>query len=129
MRGFNFILIATGMMNLLTSCKKFTPEIKPAASLLVTTAIIGGGDVKFNSNLNDSAISFNSQIFSLKAGINNITVYPIKDPIKPYYSNTLEADPGSSYSLFLTGQISGVEAILVKETPPPFYIDSTLGIR
>ncbi len=113
----------------ITACKKNEISLTPLASLNVVNAVIGGGDVKLNDNVQDSAKAFNSKTFGIIAGTNNLSIYSTNNPSKPYYNNTLETENGGNYSIFLSGQSTGIEALFIQENIPPSYADSIIGIR
>jgi hypothetical protein len=111
------------------SCKKNTVAVAPLASLNITNAVVGGKNVKLNSDIADSAVNYNYKAFGLNAAA-GIYVYPTGDSTHPYYtdSKTVTVN-GGIYSLFLSGSITTqVDAILVKETIPA-YSDSSCGVR
>jgi hypothetical protein len=129
MKGSYFSLAAIIMALFLLSCKKGKIESKPSASLIVTTAVVGGGNVKLNTNVRDSAKAYNAKAFVIVAGSSDIKLYSTSDPAKPYYSATQQTETGSIYSIFLGGQGAAAEGIFVKETALQRYTDSSLGVR
>jgi hypothetical protein len=123
-------LIYLGIFVLMQSCKKDELNLTPLSSLNLVTAIVGGGSVKLNDNIQDSAKTYNSKLFGLVAGTFNLAVYLSNDMSKPCYNtSSIESVEGANYSLFLTGGITSVEGLFVEDKIPPMYIDSSIGIR
>jgi hypothetical protein len=114
---------------IMTSCKKNEVSLTPLASLNVVAAVIGGGNLKLNYNERDSAKAYNSKVFGIVSGTSNVVIYSTSNPGKPYYDNTVETQNGDNYSLFLSGNPNGIDAVLVKDNMPAHYIDSTVGVR
>lgn len=113
---------------LFSSCKKDNVETTPLASLNVTNAVVGGATAKFGSNPTTIANNGFTQ-FALKAGENNLYIWPTGDSLHPYYNEAkFVANEGEIHSLFLTGATGAVEAIKIKESIP-YRTDSTAGIR
>jgi len=111
------------------ACKKSTVDVAPLASLNITNVVVGGKNVKLNSNLVDSAVNYNFKAFGLNAGTTNIYVYPTGDSTHPYYNNTVQTANGGVYSLFLAGAVATrVDTILVQESIP-VRTDSSCGVR
>jgi hypothetical protein len=113
-----------------TSCKKTEIKSSPIASLNVVTAVINGGNVKLNTNLQDSAKAYNSKSFAIIPG-SKIVLYPTNNPLTPYYNPTHQTstENGEVYSVFLAGQAPTFESVFVKENLPERYADSTIGVR
>lgn len=112
---------------ILISCKKNQIEPTPLSSLTVVNTIIGGMAAKMGSN--SAAISNNSSMqFGLKAGNNNIFIFPLNDSATPYYNKLLKSSNGEVFTLFLAGAVASVEDILVNEQIP-YRTDSTFGLR
>lgn len=115
---------------LFASCKKDTPKFSPLASLNVADAVIGGGNVKLNTNTRDSATINSYKLFQLNAGNNiGIRLYPTNNLVTSYYNQSQEIVNGGIYSLFLTGTSAMPEAVFVKDEIPPFSQDSIIRVR
>jgi hypothetical protein len=125
MKQMIYLLIAA---TIISSCKKDEIKTTPLASINITNAIVSGTTAKLGSNA--ATISNNAFAqFGLKAGTNNLYVYPSADSLHPYYTNDkFTTSQGEVYSLFLGGTTSAVDAVLVKEAIP-YRTDSTAGIR
>lgn len=113
----------------LQACKKDGPTFTPLASLNVADAVIGGRNVKLNSNVRDSATLYGYKLFQVLAGETPIMFYPTNNPSNPYYQQTHTTVNGGIYSLFLTGTASAPEGIFVKDEIPPYSQDSIVRVR
>src|SRR2546421_5258721 len=103
---------------ILTACKKDKVGLTPLASLNVTNAVVGGAIAKLGSNAT-TVSNNNFAQFGLKAGENNLYVWPVGDSLHPYYNEAkFSINEGEIYSLFLAGTPGAVEAIKIKETIP-----------
>lgn len=111
------------------SCKKDPIETTGVASLLLVNAIQDGKTVKLNSNQRDSSLNYNSKVFGLIPTTNKVYLYPIGDSLNAYFNGRLPLENGGIYSLYLSGSTSTPDTLLIKETLPPYYTDSTVGIR
>jgi len=112
------------------SCKKSEISTEPLATLIVTNAIVSGTDAKLNSNIRDSVQLYSFKAFGIKASQNTpILLYPTTNSKGEYYNKTQAIETNSIYSLYLLGTTQSVEDILVKETIPAYYSDSTIGVR
>lgn len=127
-RFFVFVLFALGIFS--SSCKKNQIESKtnPLAALVVTNAVVSGGNIKLNTNDRDSAKVYNAKLFGLAAGESTIRLFATTGS-KTYYNTVQQMVNGGVYSLFLSGTESGVDAVFVKDDLPSYYTDSTVGIR
>lgn len=124
-----YILLFLSLI-LLVSCKKDTPKFYPLASLNVADAVIGGGNVKLNTNVRDSTTINGYKLFQLNASGNTaIRLYPTNNPTVSYYEQSHEIINGGIYSLFLTGTATAPEALFVKDEIPAFSQDSILRVR
>jgi hypothetical protein len=128
MKFLNSITAILVTLSIISSCRKDEIEIIPLASLNVTVAIIEGGNVKYNTNLQDSIKAYNSRLFPILLGT-NISLSATKDPRTTYYDNTLDMENGKTYSLFLSGFSSSIDAIFTEDNIPSRYSDSVIGIR
>lgn len=127
MKSINHLAILLIAAIIISSCKKDEVKAIPLASLNVTNAIVDGTTAKLGSNA--SSISNNAYTqFALKAGHDNIYIYPSTDSLHPYYNNIINTNNGDVYSLFLAGTTAQVDTILIKENIP-YRKDSTTGIR
>jgi hypothetical protein len=121
---FLLIMIAT-----ITACKKNQIEISPVASIIVVNTITGGQTIKMNNY--SSTVSNNAYgRFAFHTGAPNIYVFPLSDSLSPYYklNQDIQLESGDVYTLFLGGQFTQAEGILVKEDLQ-YHNDSTVGIR
>src|SRR5882724_10240946 len=86
-----------------TSCKKDNIETTPLTSLNITNAIVGGTTAKLGSNATTVANNAFTQ-YALKAGENNLYIWPVGDSLHPYYTqDKFSTNNGEVYSLFLAG--------------------------
>ncbi|MBB5438002.1 hypothetical protein HDC92_001677 [Pedobacter sp. AK017] len=127
----NLIKLSLAVLVLLAglgSCKKSEVKAEPLASLNVIAAVIGGGNVKLNTNVRDSAKAYNAKVFGIVPG-KEIKLYRVSNPTVNYYKETPVTENGGLYSVFLAGQGSAFEPIFKKESIPAFYKDSIIGVR
>ena len=122
---YAFLILAGGLQ----SCKKDGPNFTPLASLNVADAVIGGRNVKLNTNVRDSATLYSYKLFQVLAGETPIRLYPTNNPNAPYFDETKTTVNGGIYSLFLTGTASAPESVFVKDEIPPFSRDSIVRVR
>jgi hypothetical protein len=111
------------------SCKKEGPTFSPLASLNVANAVVGGRNVKLNTNVRDSANLYGFKLFQVIPGETAIKLFPTNNPAAPYYQQTNTTVNGGIYSLFLTGTAATPESIFVKDEIAPFSQDSILRVR
>jgi len=123
------IYLAIIISLLIQACKKDGPNFTPLSSLNVADAVIGGRNVKLNSNLRDSATLYGYKLFQMLAGETSIMLYPTNNPSNPYYQQTHTTVNGGIYSLFLTGMANAPEGIFIKDEIPPYSQDSILRVR
>jgi len=97
--------------------------------LNVADAVIGGRNVKLNTNVRDSATLYSYKLFQVVAGETPIKLYPTNNPAAPYYDGIKTTVNGGIYSLFLTGTATAPESIFVKDEIPPFSQDSIVRVR
>ena len=114
---------------MLQACEKDRPNFTPLASLNVADAVIGGKNVKLNTNIRDSATLYGYKLFQVLAGETSITLYPTNSPATPYYQQTHAMVNGGIYSLFLAGTASAPEGIFVKDEIPPYSSDPIVRVR
>ena len=124
-----YIVFALTLLASLQSCKKDGPTFTPLASLNVADAVIGGRNVKLNTNVRDSATLYSYKLFQIVAGESPIKLYPTNNPAAPYFDQTRTTVNGGIYSLFLTGTASAPENVFVKDEIPPFSQDSIVRVR
>jgi hypothetical protein len=140
MRTTLFCTLAT----MLFACKKSTDTSPVAAGVLnVTNAVVGGATITLTNNAiisSNNTVSINGYAWlplasgniSVNLGVPAVAATPTTPaiPAVPYYSTTLAVDNSSNYSLFLSGNSpSTVESVLIKESYPYAYQDSTCGVR
>jgi len=122
------ILAVCVLLIVMSSCKKTETKSEPLASLNVITAVIGGGNVKLNTNEGDSAVAYNWKTFGIVPS-KEIRLYRTDNPSVIYFKDTPVTENGGTYSVFLAGQGSTFEPIFLKENLPAFYRDSIFGVR
>jgi hypothetical protein len=128
MKLLNQLLTLAATFVLFSSCEKDEVKTTPLTSLAVVNAVFGGTTAKLGTNATNISNNSSAQL-ALKAGENNLYVWPVADSLKPYYTNAKFASSGGEvYSLFLAGTPASPEGIMVKETIP-YRTDSTAGIR
>ena len=76
----------------------------------------------------DSILYGSSKVYSVTAGVDQVTIVNSKDTLHPIYDRSLKLDPGGVYSLFLSGQAPSLDTLFVKDVIP-YRNDSTTGIR
>ena len=128
-RSYRYFFLFLSLLTL-ASCKKEGPKFSPLASLNVADAVVGGGNVKLNTNVRDSATINSYRLFQLNAGPSTgIRLYPTNNPSISYYNQSQEVVNGGIYSLFLTGTNAAPESVFVKDEIPPFSADSIIRVR
>lgn len=128
-QSYRYVLFFLSIV-LLASCKKDGPKFSPLASLNVADAVVGGGNVKLNTNVRDSATINSYKLFQLNAGSNiDVRLYPTNNTAASYYNQTQEIVNGGIYSLFLTGTAATPESVFVKDEIPAFSQDSIIRVR
>lgn len=125
---FSGLMVSTG---LLMGCEKGTTSYHPVVSLRVVNALMGGGNMKINTNERDSVLMHNAKAFDLAIVDNQVAVkvWPSAESAKPYYNNQFEAQGADIYTLYLFGMVGSTESLLVKEQMPAWYSDSVIGVR
>lgn len=109
------------------ACEKDKHELYELSNINIVNAIFGGTTAKLNAQSRNIPLNLPSQ-FSLMAGNNRIYVFPNNDSLHPYYDSNIVTLDKEAYSLFLSGNVSNVESVLIKEDLP-YYTDSVAGIR
>lgn len=100
------------------------------ASVRIVNAVVEGGVIKLNDNIRDSALNFNSKLFSVNTGNVPMYIYRVSDSLHPYFYSNKNLMNGDVYSLYIWGESSKtVNASWVKEDFAPYYTDSAFGIR
>lgn len=125
----NLIYIFLIFSLLLQACEKDGPNFTPLASLNVADAVIGGKNVKLNTNERDSATLYSYKLFQVLAGETPIKLYPTNNPAAPYYQQTHAMVNGGIYSLFLAGTATAPEGIFVKDEIPPYSNEPIVRVR
>lgn len=113
----------------ISSCSKAQLPTGSVAALQVTNTIVGGGNIGFNTKPGDSIVAYRSKVFSMRSGDSSIVFYPTKNPAKPYYNNVQTIVGGDIYTIFLHGKFPDVEMMWIKDHIPPYFTDSSLGVR
>lgn len=126
------------------SCKKEEGTVIDAGSVNVTNAVIGGASIALM--VNQGIVSTSNTV-----GLNNFALMPIRNseprltlgvptvaatatspavPAVIYYDQPISKTGTINQSLFLTGPSpSAAESVLIDETFPYAYTDSTCGVR
>ncbi|WP_316835501.1 hypothetical protein [Pedobacter nutrimenti] len=114
---------------ILVSCKKQEIKTTPLASLLVTNAVVDGGNLVFGTNATP-VYNSNSQAYGMLTGSREIKLVDNAGGInKVYYSQGQDFVNGGVYSLFLTGTSSAVESVFMKEENIPSHTADVFGAR
>lgn len=133
---FAIILVAAAF----TACKKDSVDLTPLASLNLVNATVNIAAVKANFTSVPGNVNYYNLITATTAyGANTaygvlantsvgLAVASSVDSTKLLFNNSLNLASGSIYSLYLAGQSTSVDTILVKETIPSFA-DSSCGVR
>src|SRR5688572_20434100 len=110
-------LLAVAITIVMTSCKKDMIETAPITSLTVGNFKISGKAVRLGSNATTVANNNNNGTqMALNAGENNLYVWPVGDSLRPYFvQNKFQSADREVYSLFLCGDTTTPEGILIKE--------------
>nr|WP_199082481.1 hypothetical protein [Pedobacter sp. ASV19] len=114
---------------ILASCKKQEVKLTPLASLLVTNAVSGGGNLVLGTN---AAPVYNnsSQGYGMLTGSREIELVDTAGGMnKVYYNQTKDFVNGGVYSLFLAGTSDAVESVFVKEENIPSHTADVFGAR
>lgn len=120
-----FILIVTCASGVF-SCTKQEIESKPLAAVNVINVAVNAGTVQVNNtgspvswlSYNGSAGKVNyaaSGVFSIPATNFPVTIVPQADTLHPIFNDNIGAAAGDIYSLYLIGQTSPYETLLLKE--------------
>ncbi|MDP4129828.1 MAG: DUF4397 domain-containing protein [Bacteroidota bacterium] len=97
------------------------------ATINIINAVAGGADAQVEGLTN--AIPYGASAgVDVVAGNSILHIYPVGDPARPYYNNSVATSPGERYSLFLSG-IPGTTSSLLLQDSVHSYTDSTAGIR
>jgi len=132
MKYFNQLTTLLLAIIFISSCKKDEIKTSPITSLTVGNFKISGKTVRIGSNLTTIANNnTNGTQMALKAGTNDLYVWPMGDSLNPYYvQNKFASADREAYSLFLCGDTLAQrgDAVLIKENIP-YRTDSTCGIR
>jgi len=128
------ILLATTCFS---SCIKDTVSLSPIASLNVVNASVNLGAVKINftdlkglySSITTTVAYGGNTPYGVLADVAApLTIVPTADTTKIAFTGQFTFNNGGLYSLYLAGQSTAVDTILVKETIPS-YTDSLCGVR
>ena len=123
----NQVLVSLLLTTLLTSCEKDNVKLTPLSSLTITNAVNSGQPVRLGSS--GTIVNNNSSgQFGLVAGDNKLYVWPTTDSAHPYYNQPISTGNGEIFSLFLSGDTTAVDAVVVKDNIP-YHTDSTFGVR
>ncbi|PTS95408.1 hypothetical protein DBR11_21450 [Pedobacter sp. HMWF019] len=116
-------------MLILLSCKKQDIKTTPLASLQVTNAVNGSGNLVLGTNA--TAVYNNYyQAFGMLTGSREIKLVDTAGGInKVYYNQTKDLVNGGVYSLFLAGTPAAVESVFIKEENIPSHAADVFGVR
>ena len=136
MKDHKYLFALTIVYLLACGCKKELPKTYNVSSLTIVNATIGSNSVDVNFTTspipfyqNNGVISYGSSAeYSNPSGNIPLIIYSSQDTVHALYSNTLKLNTASIYSLYLAGQESNVETLLVEDKIPAFA-DSTAGVR
>jgi len=120
-------------------CKKTSVDISPLASLNLVNASVNVSAVKVNFTGNGLPNYYNLITATTAYGANSlfpvnanttvpVTIINSTDSTKALVSSNLNLANGGIYSLYLAGQSTAVDTIMVKETIPSFQ-DSSCAVR
>ena len=114
---------------ILTSCKKQDIKSTSLASLLVTNAVSGGGNLLLGTNA--APIYNNSyQVYGMLTGSKEINLVDTAGGInKVYFNQTKDLENGGLYSLFLGGIKGAVDEVFIKEENIPSHSGDVFGTR
>ena len=104
---------------ILSSCKKQDVKLTPLASLLITNAVSGGGNLVLGTNA-APVYNNNSQAYGMLTGSREIKLVDTAGGInKVYYNQSQDFVNGGVYSLFLSGTPAAVVSVFMKEESIP----------
>lgn len=112
---------------LLVCCDKDEIKLTPLSSLTLVNVVNSGQPVRIGSNRLIVSNNNNGQ-FSFRAGNNNLYIWPVTDSLHPYYNQPLSTGSGEIYSIFLSGDTTAVDGVVVKDNIP-YRQDSSFGVR
>ena len=114
---------------ILASCRKQEIKTTSLASLLVTNAVDGGGNLVLGTNATP-VYDNNYQAYGMLTGSREIKLVDTAIGInKVYYHQTKDFVNGGLYSLFLTGTPASVESVFIKEENIPSHTNNVFGAR
>jgi hypothetical protein len=115
---------------LFCTCKKDGYVVPSIATLTVVNAVVGAPIVYVRDVLVSNAIANNNHAkVPIRAGDFDLYVWPKGDSLHPYHTNPkFYAENRGQYSLFLAGETTDVNGILLQESFP-YHVDSSFGIR
>src|SRR5689334_1521492 len=126
------LIISLFAIACLPGCKKSTVSLSPLASLNIVNASVNMGPVKVNftdlkglySSITTTVAYGANTPYGANAGVTvPVTIVPTSDTTKIAFTGQFTFDNGGIYSLYLAGQSTAVDTILVKENIPS-YSDS-----
>jgi len=113
---------------LLNSCKKQEIESLPLASLMIVNVVNGGGNLLLGTNVLPVYNNY-FQAYSMPTGSQRVKLLDTADMDQVYYDQTVVLENGGLYSLFLTGNRTAVESVIVKEENIPSHTTDAFGAR
>lgn len=146
MKNIKKIILGLSVLGSLTACKKadFSANSIAGGAINVINAVPGGATITLTTSNNvistNNTVGNNASAFlplatgnlSVNLGIPAVpaTLTSPAVPAIPYYSQTLNIDKNTNYSLFLTGASPAtIESVLIKESYARTYADSVCAVR
>jgi len=124
-----FTVLIASCEIILSSCKKQEVKLTSLASLLVTNAVSGGGNLVLGTNTTP-VYSNSSQAYGILTGNKEVKLVDNVGGInKVYYDQTKDFVNGGVYSLFLGGTPDAVDGIFMREENIPSHINNVFGAR
>jgi hypothetical protein len=126
MKYLHYLIVLT---IILSSCEKGEFKNIPVSSIKIVNAVSGGSAIRLAGNRTE-VYGNSSWDFSIYSDTPNVYVWPVGDSANPYYNplKSVDFNDRAMYTLFLGGDVTAVETIMIKENFP-MHNDSTAGIR
>jgi hypothetical protein len=127
LKSYTVYIVLCAMI--LASCKKQDVKLTPLASLMITNAVNGGGNLVFGTNASPVYNNY-FQAYGMLAGSREVKLVDTAGGInKVYYDQTKDFVNGGLYSLFLGGTSDAVESVFLKEENIPSHTNNVFGAR
>ncbi len=136
MKNIKYYAIALFLVVAFLSCKKEKQVAQPLSSLNVVNTVVNiskiqvnyfGSAVVYGTYLANINYGANAQ-YSIPVGSDPITIVAATDTIHPVFNQSINTVAGGIYSLFLCGQSSAVEGVVLQDNIPAVQ-DSSAGVR